>query len=282
MKIAISIVLFDSPKEILKKNIYMLSKQCFLNNKSNKIEIFFCDNKNGNQIKLVSEICSNYPNLKSKFIFGENVGFGSAHNKIFNSLIDEKFDYFLIMNPDGIAHPNIITNLVNLAVLKNNNGIFEALQFPVQHPKIYEKNSKETDWCSGCCCLFPYKIFKKLNGFDEAFFMYMEDVDISWRARNLGIKCYTADDALFFHSSDGRVYNENQEIMILKSAYLLAKKYCHEKFASKMEKKLRKLLNQSDFQGFYSKIKSNPVVVDGNFSKIVNFNNDLYFSEARW
>ena len=105
-----------------------------------------------------------FSNLVCDFISNSNIGFGAANNKIFNSLVDEKFDYFLIMNPDGIAHPNMITNLTNLAVSKNNNGIFEASQFPVQHPKIYEKNSKETDWCSGCCCLFPYEIFKKLNG----------------------------------------------------------------------------------------------------------------------
>ena len=43
MKIAISIVLFDSPLDILKKNIYMLSKQDFLDDKSNTIEIFFCE-----------------------------------------------------------------------------------------------------------------------------------------------------------------------------------------------------------------------------------------------
>lgn len=283
MNLAISIILYKSPIEILEKNLKILSE--FLNqiNHNIKFKIFFSDNNNGGQIQEVSELVKRkFSNLDCDFISNPNIGFGAGNNKIFNSLIDKEFDYFLIMNPDGISHPNMISNLVNFAISKNNTGIFEALQFPVQHPKIYEKNSKETAWCSGCCCLFPYEIFKKLNGFDEVFFMYMEDVDISWRARNLEIKCYTVDDALFYHYSDGRVNNENQEIMILKSAYLLAKKYCNEKFASKMQKKLRKLINQSDFEDFANKTKFNKVDINGNFEKIVNFNNGLYFSEARW
>jgi len=282
MKIAISIILFDSPIDILKKNIFMLSNQDFLDDKSNAIEIFFCDNKNGNQIKMVSEICNDYSNLKFQFIDSENVGFGSAHNKVFNSFIDKSYDYFLVMNPDGISHPRMLKNLTDFAIKNNNNGIFEALQFPEEHPKFYHKETKKTQWCSGCCCMFPVKIFEELGGFDDNFFMYMEDVDLSWRARYKGYSCYTVNDALFFHSVAGRLGN-NQEILMNKSAYILATKYNDVHFKNKILTDLSKLIEKSDLEVFISNcIKNNYSQKYDNYQAITDFKNNFYFSEGRW
>jgi N-acetylglucosaminyl-diphospho-decaprenol L-rhamnosyltransferase len=42
------------------------------------------------------------------------------------------------------------------------------------------------DWVSGSCMLVRRKAFEELGGFDEAYFMYAEDVDICWRAHQAG------------------------------------------------------------------------------------------------
>ncbi|MDE1292895.1 hypothetical protein [Vibrio aestuarianus] len=39
------------------------------------------------------------------------------------------------------------------------------------------------DWAAGSFLVFQADLYKKLNGFDENYFMYFEDVDICFRAR---------------------------------------------------------------------------------------------------
>ena len=43
------------------------------------------------------------------------------------------------------------------------------------------------------------EVINKLNGFDERFNMYGEDVDICLRAKKLGINCYFWPDAKLWH-----------------------------------------------------------------------------------
>ena len=44
----------------------------------------------------------------------------------------------------------------------------------------------EVDWVSGACFLTRKRVLSELEGFDESYFMYAEDVDLCWRARRAG------------------------------------------------------------------------------------------------
>ncbi|MBJ7882623.1 glycosyltransferase family 2 protein [Gelidibacter salicanalis] len=41
-------------------------------------------------------------------------------------------------------------------------------------------------WASGACFFIRKTVFEALNGFDESFFAHMEEIDLCWRAHNLG------------------------------------------------------------------------------------------------
>ena len=55
----------------------------------------------------------------------------------------------------------------------------------------YEKLENSTtyvDWLSGCFMIVDRDFFEKVNGFDERFFLYFEDVDLCKKANNLNKK----------------------------------------------------------------------------------------------
>jgi GT2 family glycosyltransferase len=153
----------------------------------------------------------------------ENIGFGSAHNKIIDK-INNNSKFHLILNPDVSFKPNVIPKLI-LELEKNDeiamiapkvlflNGSHQyscrrypnvieliARRFYFLKPvfkKIINKGEyREKDlsqpfyaeYLTGCFQLYKTQDFVKLRGFDEQYFLYMEDVDICKKIDNLGKK----------------------------------------------------------------------------------------------
>lgn len=129
-------------------------------------------------------------------------GFAPSNNYLAKiSQRENECDYFLFLNPD--------TEIIDLGLETFNKLPKETFfsadlrQYPFEHPKEYVRGTLETSWCSGACLLADSKKFLKLKGFDEKFFMYAEDVDLSWRAWELGYKCYYLPRSLVTHHCYG-------------------------------------------------------------------------------
>ena len=58
---------------------------------------------------------------------------------------------------------------------------------------------REVDIVSGCFLLIRRDLWQELRGFDPAFFMYGEEVDLCLRAAKLGHKCLICPDAQIVH-----------------------------------------------------------------------------------
>lgn len=212
-ELSISVVTYNSEKEILNllKSIYKFSS-----NISFKVFVIDNDSKDGT-VKLIE---NNYPEVeivKSK----KNIGFGRAHNLILERIESE---FHLIINPDVIITSQVIKNLVSylkkhkeavIATPKILNPDGSVQSLPKKDPKFiymlagklekysnffskirkkYTMSKEELtakkpfciDFCTGCFMMIRTKIFKKLKGFDDGFFMYLEDADLSRRARKYG------------------------------------------------------------------------------------------------
>jgi GT2 family glycosyltransferase len=75
---------------------------------------------------------------------------------------------------------------------------------------LYKDEGEIFSACAGAA-LYRKSIFQDIGYFDEAFFAYMEDVDISYRARIQGYRCVYCPQAIVYHrtsATSGSRYNE--------------------------------------------------------------------------
>jgi GT2 family glycosyltransferase len=63
--------------------------------------------------------------------------------------------------------------------------------------------SAEVFGACGAACAIRREVFDELGGFDEDFFMVYEDVDLSYRAKLRGHRCFYVSDAVVHHAGSG-------------------------------------------------------------------------------
>ena len=58
---------------------------------------------------------------------------------------------------------------------------------------------RKVDWVSGACIMAKKETYKKTGGFDEGIFMYMEEIDLLYRAKKIGLAAYFFPEARLVH-----------------------------------------------------------------------------------
>ncbi len=162
--------------------------------------------------------------------FHANLGSAAGHNRLIESFDS---DLLLIINPDVVASPYVISELL-LPLSDKLVGAVEARQIPVEHPKPYDSITGTTPWATTACALFRREVVEKVGRFDaESFFLYCDDVDYSWRIRLAGYKIVFHPAAIIFHDkrldSAGRmVVSDAEEFYSADAGLLMAYKYSRE------------------------------------------------------
>ncbi len=127
----------------------------------------------------------------------ENRGFGAGHNR---GLTAGTAEFILVTNVDLAFEAETLARLVRHALTGPKTFVaWECRQKPYEHPKAYDILTQETPWCSGACLLLRRTALTEVKGFDDAFFMYGEDVDLSWRLRAKGGRLRYCPDAVVWH-----------------------------------------------------------------------------------
>ena len=125
--------------------------------------------------------------------------------------------------------------------------------------------------------LIPRPIFDAVGGFDEGFFMYCEDVDLSWRARAAGFRTLTCPAALLFHPNTGRVLDRSVHRMFLESGLRMALKWGGDASIAHADRALRE-------NGFT--VPDTPDVVrvhvQGTTGFAPDFAHDFAYAPGRW
>lgn len=223
MKNTIDIVIPNyNGNNILKECIRSLYNQTYFN-----FRIIIIDN---NSVDSDYLWLNNYKNVLFKKL-DNNYGFDKAVNegiKLSNS------EYIVLLNNDTVATKDWLEILVN--VIKTDEKIFSVSSKMIRYDnkniiddagdgynllgwgyKIgdgksitkYSKNREIFSSCAGAA-IYRRSILDEIGYFDEEFFAYMEDIDISYRAKIYGYKNIYCADAKIYHigsATSGSRYN---------------------------------------------------------------------------
>jgi len=168
----------------------------------------------------------NFEDFPIKLIYGQgNIGFGRAHNLVNK----EMGEFHLILNPDIQLAPDALVNALAFMKSNDNCGLLSphaswpdgkrqylCKRYPAAFDLIlrgfaparirtlfssrlarYEMQTQTQDeiyWnspiVSGCFMMFRTRILIDLHGFNDDFFLYFEDFDLSLRSGKLADTAY--------------------------------------------------------------------------------------------
>jgi len=172
-----------------------------------------------------------------------NLGYGAAINSAAENLTD--IDYLCSLNPDAFPEPRWLENLMIAALRNPEYGSFAPLMLKANLPHIIDGagdllHISGIPWrryhgvqlgsvdlveepvfspCAGAA-LYNLQTFRQVGGFDESFFMYVEDIDIGFRLQLAGHPCLFVPNAVVHHigsattgrTSDFTVYHGHRNV----------------------------------------------------------------------
>ena len=199
--------------ELLLNCIESIKKSAYKN-----LEIILVDNISTDKSQ---KICKEkYPDIKL-IQNDENFGYCEGNNI---GIREAKGDYIIILNPDTIVESNWIEELIS-AYNKFGEGLYQPKHLSLNEKTVYmsagnmlnifgfgyarEKGNKdenqfneieEIGYASGTCLFTSSAVLKKVGLFDPFIFLYHDDLDLGWRASQLGIKSYYVPTSLIYHA----------------------------------------------------------------------------------
>lgn len=244
-KVDLSIVIISYNTKTITKNCLKSVFQS-LKNTSINYEIIVIDNSSTDESKTMLKEFNRLNSGKSHIILNsENVGFAKANNQ---GVKQAKGEYILFLNSDIIVQNDAIISLFDYfrqhdhfinflgGKLLNKDlspqpsaGPFYTL--PVAFAALFLKGDywgltryspnkiKEVDWVSGACIMTKKEYFESIEGFDENIFMYMDEIDLLYRAKKAGYRVFFYPKAQFIHLGSASSHGRTQPIIQVFKGY---------------------------------------------------------------
>lgn len=254
-KLSVCIVAYDNYKDI---ETAIKTMEDYTSSKLNK-KIYIVDNgvqvSDKDEIEKFNKFIGNYKDIQY-INLGDNLGFGKANNRVLDLINSE---YHAIVNPDivfcedsfskilnwmdqnqdvGMAIPRLIDvdgKLQN--VYRRELTVFDMFNRMIlkeffkkralKHVMIDKDYSKpfEVPFGQGSFLVIRSELFKKLNGFDDGYFMYCEDADLSKRVNEVSKLMYYPETEVIHKWEKGSHRDMKLFIYHLKSMIYYFKKW---------------------------------------------------------
>lgn len=227
------------------------------------LAVVVADNRSAD-LEEVREITSDFG---SRLIeMDRNRGYGGAINAAVSALPAD-IQYVLVSNPDVTLHPGATSAMLDVIAsdpqvgavgprVLNSDGTtypsgrqLPSLRTGVGHA-LFERvwpgnpwtrayragrdgghSSRSVGWLSGSCLLLRRSAFDQVQGFDEGFFMYFEDVDLGYRLGKAGWKNVYTPSATVVHSGAHSTSAESDKM--LRAHHDSAYRYLEKKYSGR-------------------------------------------------
>lgn len=205
-----------------------------------KLNVIIIDNGGVEKLNMKND---QWRNASLKVIRNEkNLGFSGGSNVAIRHALKEGSDYVIILNNDTYVDKEFIEKLIKIAEKSEENGILVPKIYFAPgyefHKGKYKKEelgrvfwyaggemdwnnvighhrgvdevdrgqyetTKETELATGCCMLIKKEVFEKIGLFDDKYYLYYEDADLSMRAKKKGFKIVYVPSSIIWHKNAG-------------------------------------------------------------------------------
>ncbi len=205
-----------------------------------KLTIAVVDNASKEEFDLKSGTIGDMPLVVIKN--NKNLGFSGGHNAAIQYALVGGADYILILNNDTYVDRNFLEELLKVGEQDNKIGIlvpkiyfapgfeFHKDRYKKEElGKIFWYAGGEMDWknvighnrgvdkvdkgqfdkieptelATGCCMMIQKEVFKRVGMFDDKYFLYYEDADLSMRTKNKDFKIVYVAKSIVWHKNAG-------------------------------------------------------------------------------
>jgi GT2 family glycosyltransferase len=260
-KIFISILNFNSREE----TIGCLNSIKKISTKGFEVNVVLIDNASREKLNLKEDFIDPIPLkiMETK----ENLGFAGGHNLGLRYALGNNADYVLVFNNDAILGKDALLEMFLTAESSAEFAIIvPKIYFSKGHE--YHKNKyktnelgkvfwyaggevdwknvvgfhrgvdevdsgqydrqEETNYATGCCMLIKREILEKVGMFNEDYYLYYEDGDLSRRVKKMGYKIIYEPKAVVWHENAGSAGGSGsglQDYYISRNRMLFGLKY---------------------------------------------------------
>lgn len=246
--LSVIIVSFNT-QELTLKCINSIFKHYEKEIEKKEFEIILVDNNSDdNTVKLIKEKFKNALIIENK----ENYGFSKGNNI---GAKKAQGEFLLFLNSDTYFENSTINGMISFLKEKNEIGVlggriidkngntqksagnFFKLYNVFWENKFSPRTLQEVDWIEGSFFIIRQDLFNKIGGFDENFFMYVEDMELCYRIEKLGYKVYFYKNSYVVHLGQGSSDRTFAVVSIYKGMM-----YFYKKHKSTLEYSVLKML----------------------------------------
>ncbi|WP_306250239.1 glycosyltransferase family 2 protein [Parvularcula sp. IMCC14364] len=215
-RVTVIIVSYNAGADRLERMLASLAAQTFTD-----FEILLLDNNSTDGCVDDLPVMQNMRLIRSE----ENLGFAGGVNR---AATQARGDWLALLNPDAVADPDWLTNLMRGTQRYPDTKSFGAVQLNADDPALLDglgdvyhatgiawrggfgqsaqarpDTDREIFAPCGAAALYERATFEKLGGLEESFFCYHEDVDLGARLRLDGGRSIMIADAVILHEGSG-------------------------------------------------------------------------------
>jgi len=155
---------------------------------------------------------------------GSNLGFAEGNNRALDYSLANGYTYSMLINTDTLVDEDIVTKLVtHLSAHPQAAAVQPAIYWMHDPEKIWNGEGKfntitgntvsDTDvpaadapyksvkWATGCCVLLRNTALAKSGLLNNLFFLYYEDVELSYRLRDNGFEVHYLPSCKMYHEA---------------------------------------------------------------------------------